>query len=72
MEPVSAETIVLPQKDGSEEVAQKVLEASRNNFAVEWAKYKAESKTTEETKPVIKPGKATKQNLNTEPKALEV
>jgi hypothetical protein len=39
MEPVSGETIVLPTEDGSEQRADEVITASRENYAVEWKSY---------------------------------
>jgi len=36
MEPVSGETIVLPSEQASEDRAEAVIKASRDNFAVEW------------------------------------
>jgi len=72
MEPVSGETIVLPLENGNEKVAQKVIEASRRNYAVEWAKYKAGSKSVKEQLPAAKTKVVAEPNLTPKPEALEV
>lgn len=43
MEPVSGETIVLPQEQASEKQAEDIILASRENYAVEYAKIKSAS-----------------------------
>ena len=43
MEPVSGETMVLPTNQASEEQAEKVIAASRENFTVEWKTFKTKA-----------------------------
>lgn len=74
MEPVSGETIVLPANEGSEKVAQKVIEASRYNFAVEWKTYnanKANSVQDKALKEKLQIKKDAKLDSDDQPKALE-
>jgi hypothetical protein len=55
MEPVSGETIVLPPAQASEEQAKVVIEASRENYAIEWTLASSKTKDrTDEVKTVDK------------------
>ena len=47
MEPVSGETIVLPRLQASEEQAEKVIAASRKNYAIEWSSVKVKDNRNE-------------------------
>ena len=44
MEPVSGETIVLPEEQASEARAETVIKTSRENYAIEWAKANPKTK----------------------------
>lgn len=71
MEAVSGETIVLPTKDASEEVAEDVIATSRKNYTIEWAKRSKKNETKDE-KPSPKAKDESTPSLNTEPEAIEV
>jgi len=68
MEPVSGETIVLPPEQASEERAQKVVAASRENYAIEWANRNDKTKPTKEQS---EDGGEDELDFGAEPKALD-
>ena len=72
IEPVSGETLVLPPTLASEERAEAIIEASRENYGVEWKKlHDASSKAKEKQTPAEKKDEDDDLNLDFEGQALE-